>query len=348
MQRSRIALVAGLSLAWLAACDAPARQIAPVVSDAPNAPNFDRSNSGENGGDDAEDESGHRHEHGLIGAAAARAAQKARVSGTGISYHGGRVLQSGINIVAVYWGSSAIYAGGPTPGTTGAGTADGSVVGYFLRNVGGSPYYNINTTYTNGSIKLLNVVNYTRFWANNANVPSNGQNVSDAAITAMLQSGFTSGALTYDANTLYSVFTAGTVNLGGGFGTQYCAYHTNANVTVPGLGTKQILYAAMPYNYAYPSGCSAFGSTASPNGDKPADSEVNTLIHEIEETQTDALGNAWYDNRGYENADKCAWQWGTTYTNAQGGKANIKLGTKDFLVQMNWINSGSGGCRISW
>ena len=139
---------------------------------------------------------------------------------------------------------------------------------------------------------------------------------------------------------------SGTVNLGGGAGTQYCAYHTNATVVVGGV-SRRIYYAAMPYNAGWPSGCTS--GLASPNGDVAADAEVNTLIHEIEETQTDAMGNAWYDSRGYENADKCAWQWGTTFTTANGGKANItpKVGGRSYLVQMNWINSGSGGCRIS-
>jgi hypothetical protein len=222
-------------------------------------------------------------------------------------------------------------------------------VGQFLRDIDGSAYYNINSTYKNAAgTALVNAVKYTGYWANNGGVPANGQKVTDANMIAMLQSGFTSGKLKYDPNTLYSIFTAGTVNLGGGAGTQYCAYHTNASVTVPGMtGTQRIYYAAMPYNAGWPSGCTS--GLGSPNGDVAADAEVNTLIHEIEETQTDALGNAWYDNRGYENADKCAWQWGTTFT-VNGGKANItpKAGGRSYLVQMNWINSGSGGCRISW
>ena len=39
-------------------------------------------------------------------------------SNNGISYHGGPVLQSGTNVVAVYWASLPIYVNGPTPGTS--------------------------------------------------------------------------------------------------------------------------------------------------------------------------------------------------------------------------------------
>ena len=40
---------------------------------------------------------------------------------------------------------------------------------------------------------------------------------------------------------------------------------------------------------------------------------VSVIAHELEEAATDPDLNAWYDNRGYENADKCAWTFGTTY-----------------------------------
>ena len=57
--------------------------------------------------------------------------------------------------------------------------------------------------------------------------------------------------------------------------------------------------------------------------------------------------NAWYDTRGYENADKCAWTFGTTYT-ANGALANMKLGTRDFLIQQNWVNLSGGYCAKSY
>ena len=274
-------------------------------------------------------------------------------TGSGIFYHGGPVLQQLTNVVAVYWASgAAIFVNGPVAPSTGAGSADASLVGFFLRNIGGSPYFNINSTYTDGSGRhILNNVNYTRFWANSANAPSGTTSVSDAQMIAMLQSGFNSGALTYDASTLYAIFTAGKVNLGGGFGTQYCAYHTHGTVTVGGVA-KTVLYAAMPYNYAYPSACTSgfvpANGSAQVGGDPGADYEVNTLVHETEETTTDMMGTAWYDNRGYENADKCAWTWGATHTNGAGGTTNVSLGGKDFLIQQNWVNSGSGGCALKF
>jgi hypothetical protein len=262
---------------------------------------------------------------------------------TGIYYHGGRVLRSGTKVAAVYWANSTIYAGGPAPGATGSGTADGSIVGYFMNNLGGSPHFNINSTYTDaGGLKIANIVQYTEFWANNVSAPSGTQSVSDAQMVAMLQAAFDGNKLNYDSSTVYAIFTEGKVNLGGGFGTQYCAYHYHGTVTINSK-PQTVLYAAMPYDAAYASACS---DGASPNGDVGADAEVNTLAHEIEEATTDPMGTAWFDHRGYENADKCAWNFGTR--SLSGGLANIKVGTKNFLVQQNWVNAGSGGCAQTY
>jgi hypothetical protein len=258
-----------------------------------------------------------------------------RNKGTGIFYHGGPVIYQQ-KVAAVYWGTSVIYNGGPTPGTTGTGAQDGSLIGFFLRNLGGSSYFNINTTYFDGtSTHVQNSVTYTQYWADNS-APS--ATVSDAQLQAEVAKGLNSGALTYDPSTLYHVFTGLNINLGGGFGTQYCAYH--GHFTWNG---KDVKYSAMPYDYTFPSACSALNG--SPNNDPAADAEVNTMAHETEETTTDEDLNAWYDRSGNENADKCAWMFGTTYASSNGSTANVKIGGKDFLVQMNWINTGSGGCR---
>jgi hypothetical protein len=263
--------------------------------------------------------------------------------GTGIFYHGGPTIQA-TTVAAIYWGSGpttsgAIYSSGPTPSTSGSGSQDVSLVGYFLNHLGGSDYFNINTTYYDGTgAYVTNTLGYTAFWADPS---APGSRVSDAQVQNEVVTALSTGKLAYDPSTLYVVFSGPGVNLGGGFGTQYCAYH--GHFTSSGHDVK---YAVMPYAYDYPSGCSAL--SGSPNDDYAADAEVNVLAHETEETTTDEDLNAWYDRRGYENADKCAWNFGSTYTTANGAVANITVGNKDFLVQQNWVNAGHGGCALSY
>jgi hypothetical protein len=74
---------------------------------------------------------------------------------------------------------------------------------------------------------------------------------------------------------------------------------------------------------------------------------ASVVAHELEETTTDPDLNAWYDTRGYENADKCAWTFGTAYT-ANGAKANMKLGGRDYLIQRNWVNASGGYCAVKY
>lgn len=270
-------------------------------------------------------------------AAAGRAKPKGG-RGTGIYYHGGPILYS-TNVATIYWSSSQIYSGGPAPGTSDYGSADGSLVGYFLNNLGGSPYFNVNTTYYDGNnTPVQNVVHYTKFWADPSSPPST---VSDAQVQQEVLAALDGGVLAYDPSTLYVVFSGPGVNLGGGFGTQYCAYHGHFSSAY-----GDVKYAVMPYDWSDPSGCSAISGNG-PNGDPAADTEVNTLAHETEEATTDPDLNAWYDRRGYENADKCAWTFGTTYA-VNGSTANVQVGGKDFLIQRNWVNANSGGCVLQW
>ena len=63
---------------------------------------------------------------------------------------------------------------------------------------------------------------------------------------------------------------------------------------------------------------------------------VSIVAHELEEATTDPDLNAWYDSSGNENADKCAWTFGhSQYQVSNGAWANVRLGTRDYLLQRN-------------
>ena len=144
------------------------------------------------------------------------------------------------------------------------------------------------------------------------------------------------------------------MNLGGGFGTNYCAYHS---YFVDGSG-RNVKYAAMPYANDYligngVAGCSLVNYYGSANNDRPADAEVNLLAHELAETITDENLNAWFTSSGNGMADQCAWSFGTTSTTSNGSFVNEALGSKNFLLQMLWVNAvtsdgAAAGCQQSW
>ncbi len=286
----------------------------------------------------------HPHGHGLR---AFRPKESSQRDNNPIVYHGGPIIYAQ-KVATIYWSNRTIYNGGPAPGTTGTGTADGSLVGFFLNHLGGSLYYNINTTYYDGANRTVqNTVTYTQYWASNTNVPAANSNVSIGAIEAEVVSGFTSGALTFDPNTLYLVFTDAGVDQDNMFVRGYCAEHGNFN-----WNGNDVKLGAMPRDFDQV-GCRQgdyISGAGSPNNDPVADAEVNTTAHETEETNTDpdpfsgwADSSTVYQPPWFENADKCVWMFGSNqiYTTGNGAKANMNLGGKDFLIQENWVNGGN-------
>ena len=82
-------------------------------------------------------------------------------------------------------------------------------------------------------------------------------------------------------------------------------------------------------------------TSVSPNNNVGADAMASIVAHELEEAATDPDLNAWWDVRGYENADKCAWTFGQKLsTTSTGAYFNMTLpapggGSRNYLVQRN-------------
>jgi hypothetical protein len=252
---------------------------------------------------------------------------KSRGGGTsnGINYHGGPVMLGTVNVYFIWYGNWA-------------GNNATSILTDLAQNIGGSAYYNINTTYANGSgQKVSGSVAYAGSTTDNY---SRGKALSDASIQSIVSDAITSGRLPKDTNAVYFVLTSSDVNETSGFCTQYCGWHTYS--TIQGSNIK---YAFIGNPDRCPSACAA--QTVGPNGNAGADGMASIIAHELEEANTDPNLNAFYDTRGYENADKCAWTFGPTWT-VNGAKANVHLGSRDFLIQQNWVNAGGGYCALSY
>jgi hypothetical protein len=113
---------------------------------------------------------------------------------------------------------------------------------------------------------------------------------------------------------------------------QYCAYHSSF-----GSGSTVTLYANQPYTDTVPSACDA---GQHPNGDE-ADPTINVASHEHNEAITDEQGNAWYDLLGYENGDKCAWDFGTPLGSTAYGQYNQVINGHDYYLQREYSNAHS-------
>lgn len=258
----------------------------------------------------------------------AHAGGNARTGSNGISYHGGPVMTQGPNVYYIWYGNWSVS----DPNANGILT---NLASY----IGGSPYFNINTTYYNGSgTHILNSVRYS-----GATNVSTGYktSLSDADIQTIVSSALTGHTLPTDPNGVYFVLTTADINETSGFCTQYCGWHTHATIN-----GSDIKYAFVGNAARCPSACAA--QTTSPNNDAGADAMASVVSHELEEATTDPDLNAWYDSRGSENADKCAWTFGTTSRASNGSQYNMTLGSREYLIQRNWVNASGGYCALSY
>ncbi len=246
---------------------------------------------------------------------------------TPIQYHGGPILTGTVHTYAIYYGN---WSGSQI-----------AIINNLLGHIGGSPYFNINTTYYNGqNVHVSNAVTL----AGTTTMPTYplGKSLSDANIQTIVSNAIT-GGLPSDTNAVYFVITSQDVTATSGFCTQYCGWHDHGTI-----GGKDIKYAFIGNPARCPNACAA-QTSSSPNNDIGVDGAVSIIAHELEEAVTDPDLNAWFDRSGNENADKCAWTFGKTYTAPNGSVANMNIGGMNFLIQQNWVQvPNAGNCSLQY
>jgi hypothetical protein len=257
----------------------------------------------------------------------------AGATSNGISYRGGPLILGTTKMYYIWYGNWS------------SNTAT-TILPFLAQNIGGSARYNINTTYYNGS--KVSVSNSVAFGGSITDNYSRGSALTDSDVATIVTNAINgtdpshqSGTLPYDTNGIYFVLTSADVSETSGFCTKYCGWHTYKT-----LSGGAIKYSFVGNPDRCPSACSA--QTISPNGNLGADAMASIIVHELEEAVTDPQLNAWYDNRGYENADKCAWTFGTVSTASNGSKYNTVLNGMKFLIQRNWVNASGGYCSVSF
>jgi hypothetical protein len=257
----------------------------------------------------------------------ARALRNARPkSSNGINYHGGPVMTGPNSVYYIWYGNWS-------------GNSATTILTNLASGIGGSPYFNINTTYYDGSNATVpNSVAYGGFFNDNY---SQGMSLSDVQIQTVVSNAITNNKLPKDPNAVYFVLTSADVTASSGFCTQYCGWHTHASI----LGVD-IKYSFVGNPDRCPSSCEA--QTTSPNVNPGADGMASIIAHELEEAATDPDLNAWYDTRGYENADKCAWTFGSASTASNGSKYNVTIAGTNYYIQQNWVNASGGKCALAY
>jgi hypothetical protein len=246
--------------------------------------------------------------------------------GNGINYHGGPVVLGTTGMYYIWYGNWS-------------GNTATTILTDFANSIGGSPYFNINTTYYNGS--NVHVTNSVAYRGSTTDNYSHGTSLSDSAVQAVVSSAISSGRLPKDTNAIYFVLTSADVTESSGFCTQYCGWHTHGTIS-----GSDIKYSFVGNAARCITSCAA--QSTGPNGNAGADGMVSIVAHELEEAVSDPDLNAWYDNRGAENADKCAWTFGTTHTLPSGAKYNMTLGARNYLIQRNWVNASGGFCATQY
>jgi hypothetical protein len=236
-----------------------------------------------------------------------------------LTWHNGPVMHS-TTVVPVYWGSSwssSSFVGDKVKG-----------LDTFYNGVGGTAYLHTNSEYTDGSgnvntssSDVSKSVNLTDLSATPSGAPSTTQVLAEVAKE-------TNNSPV--ANAYYPVYSDQPRGSAG-----YCAWHSSGTIN----GTR--VQFGFFFNLDGDPGCDP-GSPSSLGHSQGLAALANVSGHELSEMLTDPQLNAWYDVKGDENADKCAWTFSGT----------VAIGNQSWMIQGNWSNAAAnantgyakGGC----
>ena len=221
-------------------------------------------------------------------------------------WHNGPVMHS-TAVLPVYWGSSWSNSSFVGDKVSGLNT--------LYSGVGGTPYARTNGEYTDGagSVNTSSISksgNFTDTSATPSGAPSTTQVLSEVAKV-------TNGHPV--ANAYYPVYSDQRRGNAG-----YCAWHSSG--TINGIRVQFGYF----FNLDGDSGCDP-QSPSSLGHSQGLAALANVSGHELSEMLTDPQLNAWYDQKGEENSDKCAWTFSGT----------VAIGGQGWKIQGNWSNAAA-------
>lgn len=256
-----------------------------------------------------------------------------------VTYQPGGTIISEPNIYVIWYGNWDANSCSAPRGTS----STPSIVNDFLKSLGESDWNMINTTYyqiINGKKTFVQPTSEVE----GCTVDPGSQGLSldgptGAQVSDVVEQALSTKTLRTDPNGVYLVLTASNVTVAD-FMSLLCAYHwvyDNVQATI-----KYAFIGDASTNLA---SCAPQVSL-SPNGNPAADAMASVIAHEFVEAVSDPEGLSWYDQAGFENADKCAWTYGKASKTANGSFANMKLGDRQYLVQQN-VAANTNTCVLS-
>ncbi len=265
------------------------------------------------------------HETNPVGAGGAPTVGSTGVITPAITYHNGPLINTP-TIYYIFYGNWAQ--------SNGSDNAQGvQILNDFGHAIGGSPYFNINQSYSTSSYSVSGNVTYG---GSTTDAYSQGTRLRDASVLTIVSNALKSGRLPYNANGVYFVLTSSDVNETSGFCTKYCGWHTSGNTTY-----GKVRYSFVGNANRCLNACAA--QTVGPNGNAGVDGMISVVAHELEEATTDPdPSSGWVDSQGAENADKCAWTFGASTLGSNGAYYNTTLGARNYLIQRNLKHSSTG------
>jgi hypothetical protein len=221
-----------------------------------------------------------------------------------IRHRGGPIMRGTINTYVILYGN---WMNSTHTNNVRAMTED------FLSGIGNSSWYLVNTEYYDDNGYISGQSSYISMTGFNTIDYRYGDSLSAQDIFSITKDAITSGNLPFDSHGVYFVLTSADVSqhssnnrsfCSGSSG--FCGWHSVGSMALHGV-SKNIKFSFV----GDPTNCRMCDTQrTSPNGDWAADAMVSVIAHELAETATDPEFNAWTDDEGYENADKCAWRYG--------------------------------------
>jgi len=257
-----------------------------------------------------------------------------------ILYHNGVVL---VNVTDVYF----IWYGcwDNTCGQNGD-FASQTIVTDFMSNIGATPYAAILRTYPDGNGYFPSGALFYGGAAYDSY--SRGLELTASDIQGIVADQITNRRLPQDPNGIYVVLASADIaspttgfcvasaaphhGIGEALGSDFRYAFVGNPVRCPSIAAPQFVANGTPL--------------PTPNGSLAADAMASTLAHLVSATITNPYGTGWFDRYGLDIADKCDGQFGPTYLTANGARANVRLGQRDYLIQEIWVNDRKGHCAM--